>query len=125
MHDNSHKEAATGFMKAVAAGQVREAYERYVGAGFKHHNPFFRGDAPSLQEAMEQNAKQHPDKVLEIQTVIAEGDRVAVFSRVRQSPKDKGGAAVHIFRFKGERIAELWDVGQEVPEASVNENGMF
>ena len=125
MHDNSHKEAATGFMKAVAAGQVRQAYERYVGPGFKHHNPFFRGDAPSLREAMEQNAKQHPDKVLEIQTVIGEGDRVAVFSRVRQSPKDKGGAAVHIFRFEGDRIAELWDVGQAVPEDNVNENGMF
>jgi predicted SnoaL-like aldol condensation-catalyzing enzyme len=121
----SHKESAVAFLKAVASGQVREAYERYIGSGFKHHNPFFGGDAASLMEAMEQNAKKNPNKVLEIQTAIEEGDRVAVFSRVRQNPEDKGGAVVHIFRFKGERIVEFWDIGQAIPEKSVNDNGMF
>jgi predicted SnoaL-like aldol condensation-catalyzing enzyme len=32
---------------------------------------------------------------------------------------------VHIFRFRGDKIVELWDLGQEVPESSPNENGMF
>lgn len=36
-----------------------------------------------------------------------------------------GAAVVHIFRFDDDRIVELWDIGQAVPEASVNENGMF
>jgi predicted SnoaL-like aldol condensation-catalyzing enzyme len=36
-----------------------------------------------------------------------------------------GGAVVHIFRFEGGLIVELWDVGQDVPEQSVSENGMF
>src|SRR5688572_5258077 len=121
----SHKQSAVAFLKAVASGQVREAYARYVGPAFKHHNPFFRGDAASLMEAMEQNAKKNPHKVLEVQTAIEEGDRVVVFSRVRQKPEDRGGAVVHIFRFEGERIVELWDIGQEVPEEGVNENGMF
>ena len=76
-------------------------------------------------EAMEQNAAKSPNKVLEIQSAIQEDDRVAVFSRVRQQPKDRGGAVVHIFRFENDRIVELWDVGQAVPEQSVNENGMF
>ena len=124
MH-SPHKETAVAFLKSVAAGEVRQAYERYVGAGFRHHNPYFRGDAASLMEGMEQNAKKNPNKTLEIQTAIAEGDRVMVFSHVRQKPEDRGGAVVHIFRFDGDRIVELWDVGQEVPEESVNENGMF
>ena len=34
-------------------------------------------------------------------------------------------AVVHIFRFEGGRIAELWDLGMPIPEDSVNENGMF
>lgn len=113
------------FLEAAAAAQVRQVFERLVVPGFKHHNPFFKGDATSLMEAMEQNARKNPNKVLEIQTTIEEGDRVAVFSRVRQSPEDIGGAVVHIFRFEGERIVELWDVGQAVPKESVNENGMF
>jgi predicted SnoaL-like aldol condensation-catalyzing enzyme len=121
----SHKEAAVEFLRLVAAGNVGDAYEKHVGPGFRHHNPYFRGDAASLMEAMEQNAAKNPNKALEIQSAIQEWDRVAVFSRVRQSPQDKGGAVVHIFRFDKDRVVELWDVGQAVPEQSVNENGMF
>jgi predicted SnoaL-like aldol condensation-catalyzing enzyme len=121
----SHKETAVEFLGLVASGQVLEAYEKHVGTGFRHHNPYFRGDAASLREGMEQNAAKNPNKQLEIQFAIEEGDRVAVFSHVRQNPRDSGGAVVHIFRFDKNRIVELWDVGQAVPEQSVNENGMF
>ena len=122
---NSHKDAAVNFLGLVALGKVREAYEKHVGAGFRHHNPYFHGDAASLMEGMQQNAAKNPNKLLEIKSAIQEGDRVAVFSRVRQNPQDRGGAVVHIFRFDKDRIVELWDVGQAVPEESVNENGMF
>lgn len=74
---------------------------------------------------MEENAVQNPDKILEVQMALQDGDRVAVFSRIRQRPDDRGGAVVHLFRFEGDRVAELWDVGQAVPEERVNENGMF
>lgn len=121
----SHKEAAVDFLRLVAAGRVREAYLRHVGPTFRHHNPFFPGDAASLKEAMAQNALKSPDKVLEVHAAIQEGDRVAVFSHVRQNPKDRGGAVVHLFRFESGRIAEFWDVGQPIPENPVNENGMF
>lgn len=125
MGNQSLKEAAVEFLTLVATGKVREAYERHVGPGFRHHNPYFRGDADSLRKAMEENAAQNPDKSLEVQTALEDGDRVAVFSRVRQKPGDRGAAVVHIFRFEGNRIAELWDVGQAVPEESVNENEIF
>jgi hypothetical protein len=32
---------------------------------------------------------------------------------------------VHIFRFQNDLIAELWDIGQAVPENSPNQFGMF
>jgi len=32
---------------------------------------------------------------------------------------------VHIFRFKGGRIAELWDIGVQEPEDSPNQHGLF
>lgn len=121
----SHKDAAREFMTLVASGNVREAYHKHVGANFRHHNPGFRGDAASLMAAMEENGAKNPDKRLEIQLVLEEGDLVAIFSRMRQKPGDPGGALVHIFRFQGDRISELWDIGQPVPEKSPNENGMF
>ena len=121
----SRKEAATSFLQLVASGKVREAYQNHIGPNFRHHNPFFRGDADSLRVGMEENAAQNPDKVLEVQHALEDGDLVAVHSRVRQSPDDRGAAVVHIFRFQGDRVVELWDIGQPLPENSPNENGMF
>lgn len=119
------KAAAVSFLQLVASGSVEAAYSRHVGADFKHHNPFFRGDAESLKAAMKENAIRNPDKILEVQRAIQEGDLVAVHSRIRQHAEDRGAAVVHIFRFEGDRIVELWDVGQAQPEEPVNENGMF
>lgn len=125
MSRESHKAAAVEFLTLVASGNVREAYRRHVGPGFKHHNPHFRGDAASLMAAMEENAARSPDKILDVHRVLEDGDQVAVHSRVRQTPGDLGVAVVHVFRFEGDRIVEMWDVGQAIPEDRVNEHGMF
>jgi predicted SnoaL-like aldol condensation-catalyzing enzyme len=119
------KEAAMDFLRLVATGQVREAYSKYIGPEFRHHNAYFRGDADSLMLAMEENAVKNPNKVLQILRALQEGDLVAVHSRVKQNAADRGAALVHIFRFQGDRVAELWDIAQPVPEHSPNEHGMF
>jgi predicted SnoaL-like aldol condensation-catalyzing enzyme len=121
----SRKQTAIAFLRLAASGKAREAFQKHVAPDFRHHNPFFRGDADSLMTAMEENAAKNPDKVLEIQRALEDGDLVAVHSRVRQKPGDLGAAVVHILKFQGDRIVELWDMGQPVPETSPNENGMF
>jgi len=121
----SRKDTAMAFLRLVASGKAREAFQSHVAPGFLHHNPFSRGDADSLMVAMEENAAKNPNKVLEIQRALEDGDLVAVHSRVRQKPGELGVAVVHIFKFQGDRIFELWDMGQPVPENSPNENGMF
>jgi predicted dithiol-disulfide oxidoreductase (DUF899 family)/predicted SnoaL-like aldol condensation-catalyzing enzyme len=121
----SHKEAAVSFLRRAASGRVREAFREHIAPGFRHHNPWFRGDAEALRAAMEENAATSPDKILEVQRVLEQEDLVAIHSRIKQNPADRGGAVVHIFRFEGDRIVELWDIGQACPEDSPNENGMF
>ena len=121
----SNKNAAVSFLKMAASGKVQEAYSKFVGDGFWHHNPFFEGSAESLQAGMEANTLQNPDKVLDVKRVIAEGELVAVHSHVQQKPGERGAAVVHIFRFENGRIVELWDLGQPVPEDSPNQFGMF
>lgn len=121
----SQKEKAVSFLQLVASGDVREAYHRYIGPDFRHHNPFFRGDADALMLAMEENAAKNPHKILEVKRVIEEGEIVAVHSHIKQKQDDLGGAVVHLFRFHNGLIAELWDVGQPIPENSPNENGVF
>jgi predicted SnoaL-like aldol condensation-catalyzing enzyme len=121
----NNKDAAVTFLKLAAGGKVQEAYSKFAGPGFKHHNPFFEGSASSLQAGMEENARQNPGKVLTVKRAIAEGDFVVVHSHVQQNPDDRGAAVVHIFRFENGRIAELWDIGQPLPEKSPNQYGMF
>jgi len=75
--------------------------------------------------AMDENARQNPEKRLDVLRALEDGDLVAVHSHVRQKPDDRGAAVVHIFRFNGNRIVELWDLGQAVPPDAVNSSGMF
>lgn len=119
------KEIAQDFLKLASKGQSRKAFELYVSDSFKHHNAWFKGDGQTLMTAMEENAKKTPDKVFEIQRALEDGDLVAVHSHVRPTPNDLGAAVMHIFRFDNNKIVELWDFGQAVPENMINENGMF
>lgn len=116
---------ALDFLRLAAKGDSREAFNLYVGPGFKHHNVYFKGDAETLMLAMEESARMNPDKVFTVHRALEDGDLVAVHSHVRQNPGELGYAVVHIFRFEGDKIAEAWDFGQAVPEDLVNENGMF
>jgi len=119
------KDAAIAFLTLASSGQVREAYARHVGPGFRHHNPHFRGDAESLAAAMAKNAAENPDKMFEVKHVLQEGDFVAVHGRVRLRPEAGDVALFHLFRFENGRIVELWDIGQPAPADSPNEHGMF
>jgi predicted SnoaL-like aldol condensation-catalyzing enzyme len=120
----SDKDIAISFLKNAASGRLDEAYS-LVSQNFRHHNPYFAGDAESLKAGMAEAHKKFPNTTLAVQHVLETDDLVAVHSRVRHSPETPEIAAVHIFRFEGEKIAELWDVGMEAPKDSPNKNGLF
>jgi len=116
---------ATEFLRMCARGDVREAYGRYVAPGFVHHNPWFAGDRESLLRAMEESAAAEPNKSFEPRQVIDGGDRVAVLSHLVRADAATEYAVVHIARFEGGKIVELWDLAQEIPKESPNARGMF
>jgi len=121
----SIKETALEFLRLCARGDSKEAFRLYVAPGFKHHNAFFKGDADTLWKAMEDAAKEYPNKIFETKRALQDGNLVAVHSHIRQVPDSLGAAVMHIFRFENNSIVEMWDFGQPVPENSPNENGMF
>lgn len=121
----TNKQAAVAFLESVIAGKIREGYAKFVAPQAIHHNIHFPGDRRSLLEAMEQSHVQFPDKRLAVKQVLEEGDRVMVFSHVTIREGELEMGIIHLFRFSQGQIVELWDVGQQVPEDSPNENGMF
>lgn len=120
-----NRDIALVFLRMCARGEVRDAYERHVAAGFVHHNAWFPGDRESLLLAMEQSAAKEPNKAFEVKHVVDGGERIAVLSHVVRAEADAEYAVVHILRFEGGRIVELWDIGQEIPGDSPNALGMF
>ena len=90
----NRKDVAVSFLRQAASGRVREAYDTHVSDSFRHYNPFFAGDARALMTGMEENAREHPDKHLDVLHALEDGDLVAVHSRVSHAPDDRGTALV-------------------------------
>jgi predicted SnoaL-like aldol condensation-catalyzing enzyme len=122
----SKKDAATTFLKLASAGKVDEAYARFIAPGFIHHNQFFKGDRESLRLAMADAHAKSPNKRIDVKQVFEDGEFVITHSLVvRGNPSDPDIAVVHIFRFAGDQVVELWDLGQPLSKDSPNERGAF
>jgi predicted SnoaL-like aldol condensation-catalyzing enzyme len=125
MKNSPRKESAISFLELAASGNVRAAFANYTSPTFRHHNPYFAGDAESLKKGMADAAAKFAGTTLEVQRILEEVELVAVHSRVQHGANEPQISVVHIFRFEGDRIAELWDVGQAAPADTPNEFGMF
>ena len=112
------------FLNLSSSGRVREAYEKFIHSDFRHHNAWFKGDRESFLIAMEENARQFPDKTYEVLRALEDGDLVTVHGKVTLSPESQW-SVIHIFRFKNDKIFEAWEASQEVLKDSPNENGLF
>jgi len=120
-----HQQAAVHFLQLVVAGRIYEAYQKHVDVQGKHHNPFFPAGFPALRKAMAENHVQLPNKQLTVKNVLGDGDLVAVHSHIVPRPGEPSLAAVHLFRFRGDRIVEMWDCVQPLPADSQNKDGVF
>jgi predicted SnoaL-like aldol condensation-catalyzing enzyme len=124
-HAQTRKDAAVQFLELVVAGRIDEAYEKHVDMHGRHHNPFYPAGFPALKKAMTENRVQFPNKQYSVKNVLGDGDLVAVHGHIVLRPGEAGIAVVHVFRFHGEKITEMWDVGQLVPTNSPNKDGAF
>jgi len=121
----SNKEKAAHFLNLIGEAKIEEAFELYVSDDFRHHNPYFKADAKSLKKAMKEDSTANPEKELKILRSLEDGDLVAVHSYVKQNPDDTGVVLVHFFKLREGEIVELWDLGQKIPDQSINEIGML
>ncbi|QCR22707.1 ester cyclase [Pontibacter sp. SGAir0037] len=119
----SKKETAVTFLKLAGTGQVKEAFDKFTTPDFIHHNQYFQGSREALQKAMEDDHQTSPNKSIEVKHSYQDADTVITHSLVVK--QDMEIAVVHIFRFRSDKIIELWDLGQPIAKDSPNENGLF
>lgn len=110
---------------AINQRKPEEAVAKYIGPNYRQHNPG-AGDGPEPFIATVKRLTQiFPELHMEPKRIIAEGDLVVLHSHLILKPGDRGSAVVDIFRLENGKIVEHWDVVQEVPETSANNNTMF
>ena len=119
------KDISKEFLTLCSKGESRKAFKLHVDKNFKHHNPYFKGDANSLMIAMEEGSKTTPNKIFEVKNIIEDKNLVSVHSYIQQAENNMEIAVVHILKFNKDKIVEAWDIIQPFPENIVNENGMF
>lgn len=119
-----NKQSAVDFLQMIVAGKIDEAYQKYADMEGRHHNIFTKADFTELKQGMKDNDAKFPNKKLEVQHVIGDGDLVAVHSRLTLNPPTEL-IAVHLLRFGNGKITELWDCAQPVPKDLINKDGAF
>ena len=105
--------------------KVQEAVTKYVGSTYIQHNPRIPDGIDGLLTFASSLQAQFPLAHSDVKRIIAEGDLVVVHSKVTYSPDDQGTAAADIFRLEQSKIVEHWDILQEIPATSANNNTMF
>lgn len=96
-----------------------------VSENYKQHTPEVPDGKKPFVDYFSQFFKETPQSKARIVRTATSGDLVWLQVHSTNSPSDRGQAVLDIFRVKNGKIVEHWDITQDVPEKSANENSMF
>jgi len=122
----SPKQIVTNFFKmAFTHRQPIKAAKKYISeTKYIQHNPDGADGRKAFIDGFAQYILDSEYKAV-IKRVIAEDDLVVVHAHGKAKPNDRGEAVVDIFRVEKGKIVQHWDVIQQIPEKSANDNTMF
>lgn len=96
-----------------------------VAENYKQHNPQVPdGKAPFVNFFIDY-FKDNPESHVRVVRSATDGDLVFLHVHASNGANDRGQAVVDIFRVEKGMIVQHWDVIQDVPEQSANDNTMF
>jgi predicted SnoaL-like aldol condensation-catalyzing enzyme len=102
-----------------------EATLKDFGPHYVQHNPRAADGIEGFKAFIGFLKAKFPNYHSEIKKVFADGDYVILHVHNVPAPGQRGAAIVDIFRLENGKVVEHWDVRQEIPEKSANNNTMF
>lgn len=124
------KQVVTQFLQEFyIEKKVRSSFEKWVDPGYIQHNPYAQTGREAAIAFLTKFVEGNPGQRTKIHRIIADGNLVAAHSHGWQedgTPEQKRGfAVVDMFRVRGCKVMEHWDVISPVPETAANTNTMF
>ena len=123
--EQANKKAVIAFYDAALNKLDYEAASKYLGAGYKQHNPTAADGPEGLKGFIAYLKANFPQTHSEITQAFADGDYVILRVHAVRGPGTLGNAIVDIFRLQDGKVVEHWDSVQPIPDKAANNNGMF
>jgi len=101
------------------------AVDRFIAQDYIQHNQSVAPGRQPLKDFLDMIRRETPEAVHDVKRAFVDGDHVTVHYHVRRWPDDLGWAVIDIFRVKNGKVAEHWDVMQDVVEGGPNPNSVF
>ena len=124
---SANRELVLSFYRtALLDRRPREAFEKYAAVDMVEHKPDVPdGTRIAVVEYLEQLIADLPQSKWEILRSAAEGDLVFLHAKFVPEPGAKPYALADVFRLKGCKIVEHWDVIGPPRDGQPNPNSRF
>jgi predicted SnoaL-like aldol condensation-catalyzing enzyme len=119
-----NKKLVTTFYQGLIGDKDISVIDTYLDKKFVTHNPNMLDGSDALKKAFSADFGNAPKIKIDFRHIAADGDFVFLHMKMK-NPTGKYEAVADIFKVKDNKIVELWDVIQEVPEKSENPHPMF
>ncbi|RFA11819.1 hypothetical protein B7R22_17545 [Subtercola boreus] len=121
----NNKSVVVDYYTTAFAGDPEKAITDHFGDRYTQHNPDAQDGPDAFIGFVKWLRGEYPNLELQIKRVIAEGDFVVTHSHLILEPGRPGRALADFFRLENGKVVEHWDVIQDIPAESANDNGMF
>lgn len=122
---DENKRLVTDYYETAFAGNPERAVADHFGDQYIQHNPQAQDGPAAFIGFVHWLRGEFPQLTLSIKRIIAEGDLVVTHSHLTLVPGEPGRALADYFRLEDGKVVEHWDVIQDIPAESANNNGMF
>jgi predicted SnoaL-like aldol condensation-catalyzing enzyme len=123
--EEKNRRLVVEFYEKCIAERKPELVEKYVSPNYKQHSTLGADGVAGLKDFLTRRKQTLPESKPFVKRSFVDGDHVVLHVFAIRHPGDRGLAIIDLFRVENDRVAEHWDVIQEIPETLPHANGMF
>jgi predicted SnoaL-like aldol condensation-catalyzing enzyme len=118
-----NKKMVADFYQSLFGDKNQAAIDQYIADTYIQHNPSLPDGKDPLKKAAAVWFKGQPKDTVDVKHLGADGNFVYIHTKSKMG--NKMYSTIDIYRLENGKIAEHWDVKQEVPAKSANAHPMF